>query len=431
MSKTKPAPAGFSFALAWFHTYILRIMFGKATSFVRQFDNSLWILSAGWFVSAAGFAISIPFIAIYFHAELGLSMSEIGLFFGALAVVRSIFQAVGGEVSDRMERITLAVYSQIFRAAAFAVLAVSIYRDWGFWPVAAALAVNAMFGAVFQPVANAMVSDIVPADKRLDGYAITRSAGNLGWAVGPAVGGFFAGYSYGILFVFSSAATLVSGLVFLFFLKPVKTIRTQEKFKFSDLVAIRKDSYLARHSLLIFALYLVVAQLMAPFSVYTVEIVKISEHQLGLLYTLNGLMVVLLQIPVTRLLAKYKLTSQLAAGAFLYAIGYGMVGLLVGFEYFIIAIIIVTLGEIIMSPPSLTLTSRLAPDGRMGRYMGIFGFFVASGWSFGPLYGGVILDHFGSHAAVAWALIASLAILAGFGYMLFTRVLPDRFNIKD
>ncbi|MEW6412373.1 MAG: MFS transporter [Candidatus Zixiibacteriota bacterium] len=406
-------------------------MLGKAIAFIRQFDKSLWILSAGWFVSAAGFAISIPFIAIYFHAELGMSMSEIGVFFGAMAVVRSVFQAVGGEVSDRMERNTLMVYSQIFRAVAFAVLAISIYQDWGFWPIASSLGVNAIFGAVFQPVANAVVSDIVPADKRLDGYAITRSAGNLGWAVGPALGGFFAGYSYGILFVMSSAATLISGLVFLFFMKPVPTVRVQERFKFSDLMAIKKDPYLARHSLLIFALYLVVAQLMAPFSVYTVEMVKISEHQLGLLYTLNGLIVVLFQIPVTRLLAKYKLTSQLAAGAFLYAVGYGMVGLLVGFEYFVVAIVIVTIGEIVMSPPSLTLTSNLAPEGRMGRYMGIFGFFVASGWSFGPLYGGVILDQFGANAAIAWALIASLAILAGFGYMLFTRSLPDRFNIRD
>ncbi len=142
-------------------------------------------------------------------------------------------------------------------------------------------------------------------------------------------------------------------------------------------------------------------------------------------------MVVLLQIPVTKILARYRLTVQLAMGAFVYAIGYGMVGVLAGFELFVLAIMVVTMGEIFMSPASLALTSRLAPEGRMGRYMGIFGFFVASGWSFGPLYGGVILDHFGTNAPLAWTLIASLAVLSGVGYMLFTRKLPEKFNVQN
>ncbi|UCE24890.1 MAG: MFS transporter, partial [Candidatus Zixiibacteriota bacterium] len=223
----------------------------------------------------------------------------------------------------------------------------------------------------------------------------------------------------------------VSGLVFLFFLKPPQALMAQDRFKLSDLIDIRKDPFLAGHSILIFALYLVVAQLIAPFSVYAVEMVRITEHQLGLLYALNGLMVVLLQIPVTRMLSKYRLTTQLALGAFVYAIGYGMVGTLVGFEYFVLAIFVVTVGEIFMSPPSLALTSRLAPDGRMGRYMGIFGFFVASGWSFGPLYGGVILDYFGTNAPLAWALISSLAIISGMGYLIFNKKLPARFNVGE
>ncbi|NOY87775.1 MAG: MFS transporter [FCB group bacterium] len=406
-------------------------MFAAIKKYVSQFNKNLWILSGGWFVSALGFAISIPFIAIYFHKELGLTMTQIGLFFGAMAIVRSTFQVVGGEVSDRLERQRLLFFAQLFRSGAFLLLALTIFEKWGFWPVAIVLLINSIFGGIFQPVANAMVSDILPAKKRLDGYAITRTTGNLGWAVGPAIGGFFAGYSYGLLFVISSIITFMSAMIIGIFLKAPKTIRVPERFKFSDIIAIKDDPYLARHSILIFLLYLVVAQLIAPFSVYSVDMVKISEHQLGFLYALNGLLVVLLQIPVTKILSRYKLTIQLALGALIYAVGYSMVGIFVGFHYFILAIIIVTSGEIIMSPPSLTLTSHLAPKGRIGRYMGIFGFFVASGWSFGPLYGGVILDHFGNAPAIAWILISSLALLSGIGYLFFTRMLPDKYNIKE
>ena len=206
--------------------------------------------------------------------------------------------------------------------------------------------------------------------------------------------------------------------------------KPQEAFRLSDLVAIRKDVRLAVHCVLCMLLYLVVAQLMAPFSVYVVEIVGFSEARLGLLFTLNGLMVTGLQIPVTRLAGRSRFTSQLALGALLYFVGYGSLGFLSEYWFFLAVIVVVTSGEMLMSPPSLTLISRLAPDGRMGRYMGVYGFFVTGGWSFGPLYGGWFLDHFGDRPEIAWLLIASLALVAAIGFLVFGSKLDDQLNRK-
>ncbi|MEA3297098.1 MAG: MFS transporter, partial [candidate division Zixibacteria bacterium] len=385
----------------------------------------LWVLSVGRFVGAMGFAASLPFIAIYFHSKFGMSMTEIGLFFGLTAVVRSAFQLVGGEISDRIQRKWLLVHSQLLRSVLFFILAWGISVNWDFWWIASTLLINAIFGAIFHPVANALVSDILPKGQRLDGYAITRAGGNLGWAVGPAIGGFLATSSYSLLFIISGFITLMSGLIFWIMLKTPKAASPLDKFKLSDVIAVRKDHAMVRHLVLTFILYLVVAQLIVPFSVYSVEMVGISKTQLGSLYTINGLMVVFLQIPVTRLLSRYSLPMQLAYGSFLYAIGYGMMGILAGFEYFVLALIVVTTGEIVMSPPSLALTSRLAPEGHMGRYMGIYGFFVAASWSFGPLFGGLILDRFGGSPIAAWMLISSLAIVSGVGYYYYR----ERFTI--
>ncbi len=395
----------------------MHIRFG----YLRQFDRNLWGLSFGWFVAAVGFAAAMPFISIYFHSRYGMSVTEIGGFFGILAVVRSLLQAVGGEISDRVQRRSLLIFAQLCRALSFAALAVTIYWDMGFWAVAAALFVQTVFGSIFHPAANAMVSDILPPKQRLDGYAVTRSAGNFGWAIGPALGGFIAAESYGLLFVISAVMALASAIVFWLLVQTPKTTVVQDRFRFKDISTITRDPLLARHCVLTLMLYLVVAQLIVPFSVYSVEMVGISQVQLGTLYTINGLLVVALQIPVTRLLGRYSLSGQMALGGFIYAIGYGIVGYLVGYEWFILAIVIVTMGEIAMSPPSLTLLSRLAPDGRMGRYMGIYGVFMAAGWSLGPLYGGFALDMFSSNPALAWALISSLAAFSGLGYLLSRR----------
>jgi MFS family permease len=406
-------------------------LFSRLKNFFSEFGKDLWILAFGWFVSALGFAASIPFISIYFYSELKLSTTEIGVFFAVIAIVRSLFQMVGGELSDRISRRKMLIHSQALRVVTFIFLGLAIQYNWGFWAIGVIFTFNSIVGAVFMPTVNALVVDILPSNKRLDGYAISRSAGNLGWAAGPALGGFLAAKSYAILFYLSGGITLVSVFIFWLFLVVPEVGKNQERFRFSDLLAVRNDTNLARHVVLIFFLYLVIAQLIAPMSLYTVEMVGITESQLGILFTLNGLVVVLMQVPVTRLLARFRFTSQLAWGAMLHFIGYTMFGIFIGFEYFIFYVIILSMGEVVLSPPSLTLTSHLAPPGRTGRYMGVHGFFVTAGWSLGPLYGGVILDQFGHTPAIAWLIISSLALLASVGYMIFGRYLPLKYNIKE
>ncbi len=401
-------------------------------AFFREFDSRLWVLVSGWFVAALGFAASIPFLSIYFHGELGLSASEIGFFFAGQAIVRALFQAVGGELSDRLGRRGLVIHSQTIRAGSFLLLGVAIAYHWGFWWITLLFTINSVFGSLFMPAVNALVSDILPPEKRLYGYAIARSASNLGWAVGPAIGGFLAKASYPSLFYISAALTFLSAMIFRFYLTvPPLTNAPTDKFRMRDLIAVKDDKNLAIHAGLTFILYLVVAQLIAPFSVYAVEMIGLSEAKLGLLFTVNGLLVAILQIPITRMFAHRTFTFQLALGSMLYFVGYGMMGILIGFEYFMLALFVVTVGEVTMSPPGLTLTSRLAPPGRLGRYLGIRGFMETAGWSLGPLYGGVILDHFGTQPAIAWLLISSLALVAAFGYWRFGRTLPREYNIKE
>ncbi len=319
-------------------------MLQRQLQFFRQFDPRLWVLVAGWFVAALGFAASIPFLSIYFHSELGLSTSQIGLFFAAQAIVRSIFQAVGGEMSDRMGRRGILIHSQTIRAFSFLLLGMAIAYHWGYWWITVLFTVNSIFGSLFMPAVYSLVADILPPEKRLYGYAVARSANNLGWAVGPAIGGYLAKASYPSLFYLSAVLTLSSALIFRFFLKvPPLTNAPTDKFRMRDLIAVKDDKNLATHAVLTLLLYLVVAQLIAPFSVYAVSMVGISETQLGFLFTLNGLMVALLQIPITRLFAHKTFTYQLALGSVFYFVGYGMLGILIGFEYFIFALFVVTL----------------------------------------------------------------------------------------
>jgi len=400
------------------------------SAYFRKFDYRLWILAGGWVSSAMGFAIALPFLSLYFHSELGISLSGIGIFLGINAVVRSVFQALGGELADRLGRYPLMVTGQIVRSVIFWGMAYAVYMNWGFYPIGGMLVVNSVFGAMFQPAANATVSDLVGVENRTEAYSIVRVAGNFGWAIGPALGGYLSEHSWSLLFIIAGAMTVVSGTIIALFLRGIKRKKLDnDKFRFSDVTALRSQTMLLKYIALIFIMYLVVSQYITPFSLYAVDFIGISKTSLGYLFTINGLMVVLFQMPVTSALKKTRLTIQLALGSIIYAIGFLMVGMTATVIAFAAAMIIITIGELFVSPPALTITANMAPEGRTGRYMGIYGFAVTAGWSLGPLLGCTLLDLFKPHFIYFWCIIGALALIAAMGYYRLTSQIPSELNI--
>ncbi len=404
-------------------------MFDKLKVYINKFDRRLWILAIGWIASSAGFSISIPFIAIYFHSELGISLIEIGLFFGVTAIIRATTQAMAGELSDRLGRYSLMVTAQLIRTFIFFVTAIAIYYESGFLVLGSLLILNAIFGAIFQPAAQAAVADLVEFKDRIDAYAVVRVAGNFGWALGPGIGGFVAASSYSTLFIISGCMTLISGLIIAKYLSGIKPQGNNNGLlKLKDIFTYKGNELILKFVFYVFVIYLVFAQLIAPFSLYSVELIGISKAQLGILFMLNGLMVAAFQLPTTRLIKKFRLTSQLALGSIIFACGYIFVGFSTTFVLFIIAMVFITMGENCVSPPALALTANLAPEGRTGRYMGIYGFAVTFGWSLGPLIGNTLLDWFKPNYIFSWGIISALALFGAIGFKSISKIIPDDLN---
>lgn len=392
------------------------------------FDKRIYILGFGWLVTSIGFAMVIPFLSIYFHSELGMTMSAIGLFFGVTAVLRAIPQPMAGWLSDRFGRVRIMGWSQVLRALTFAAVAYAMAEGAGFWIIGAIIGLNYIFGAVLHPAANAMVADIVAKQDRIPAYAFLRITGNLGWAIGPAMGGFIAHVSYARLFFISGLLALSSGLVFMLLLKEVKTEKPIDfhAFKIKDIFNLSKDRLLLRHCLISLLLFLAVAQFIAPFSVYVTDNLDITKSQLGTLYAVNGFMVVFLQFFMSALFRKWKLTNQLIIGAINYSLVYLYLVFAGDFSHLVIFMIFMTLGEMVVSPPSVTIVANLSPPSAYGRYMGVFGLFQMAGWSLGPTVGGVLLDIFAYNPAHTWFVISGMALLAAFlFYRMSLKLSPD------
>jgi MFS family permease len=278
-----------------------------------------------------------------------------------------------------------------------------------------------------------MIADVARREERTAAFSMLRIAGNLGWSIGPAMGGFLAHFSYSSLFFFSAVLNLISGIYFLVTLRDLpRSERTADAaFRFRDLLDLRRDRLILHHCAISFLVFLVMAQLIAALSVYTVDTIGITQAELGTLYTLNGLMVVVLQLPTSMAFRKCSLTRQLAIGSIVYAAGYLLVGIAGGYLTLFICMIVITMGEIITIPPALTLVTNLSPAGAYGRYMGMFGFFQTGGWSFGPTVGGILLDLFPTRPLFTWGFIGGIALTAAALYLRFGRQLSDLVNSES
>jgi MFS family permease len=154
-----------------------------------------------------------------------------------------------------------------------------------------------------------------------------------------------------------------------------------------------------------------------------------TERQVGLLFSLNGAVVVLLQYWAAKILERMRLTAGLAAGCLFYAAGYAAVGFAGGMANAALGVAVLTLGEVLVSPGVHTLAANIAPEGRKGRFLGVLGILQQTGSALGIMLGGIGNQRLSAWWPPApWCLVASLALACAFGFASLRRRLLSREN---
>jgi len=400
----------------------LRSIWANLETVVERYDHRFWTLVAIQLIVAVGFGAAMPFVSLYLHSQLGVPMTLVGTILLVSALVASSGRIVGGEIADRLGRRPLVLAGMIARAAVFALMALAIYLRWSVWAVAAIFMVIRMVGAIVRPGLMAMVSDVVLPENRVEAFALFRIGTNAGWAIGPAIGGFMISVShYSSLFVLTTLASLIGlALVILFVRESIVTTES-ERFALKRVLDVGRDVRFLIFCGWAVLLFIVMAQFASTLAVFSTENIGISEAQLGWLFTINGIAVVLFQWPAARLAARIGIRWGLVLGCLGYAIGYFTVGLVPNFGFLVGSMVIITLGEVVFSPVSMAAVANMAPEARVGRYMGFYGLTEALGWSVGPFLGGVLYDQLAHSPVALWGSLASIGVVAAFGFALTQR----------
>lgn len=387
--------------------------------FVRRFKPGIWYITIVGFINSAGFSLSLPYVALYLNEDRGVSMTVVGLIILITGMISAAVQLYSGALCDKFGRRPLLIASMASGTTLFGVMAFLIGITAPVWAIV--LAYTGVRSAIMManPAVQAMIVDQCPREKLAEANGLVRIGGNLGWAAGPALGGFLlSSLPFSGLF---GVATAMRGVALV-----VAIVLVKESFKgCSEHVTLRsifkagQDPTFLAFTLLCLLLFLAMGQMSSTLSVYTVERVGFSSAQYGSLLSLNGLMVVALQYPVTRALGRISKKSALILGSCLYAIGYFSMSLVGPYPVALAAMAVVTMGEITIAPTTLAVVGELSPATWRGRYMGFYGLSETLGISTGPLLGGVLLDGFPSGRVAIWGTIAAAALSAALGFALW------------
>jgi MFS family permease len=377
---------------------------------LRALPRAFWVLVAGTFVNRFG-SFVYPFLTIVL-TNRGRSIGEIGLVIAGYGA-GGLFAALGGGwFADRFGRRNTIVLGTI----ANALFVFALY----FASTIPALVVLTLFaglsGGFYHPASNALVADLIPESRRLAAYAVLRQAANAGFAFGTAAGGFLVSHSTFWLFTGDAVSTATFGLMALALLPHgLRSISTQARWK--DAIAhIRHDTRFWA----LFAAQFLTALVFSQFvSSYALEVTSRHIHLgslrpeqiFGVLIGWNGILVMLLELPLTRFTQRFNPRRVMCFGYILIGGGFAMNLAPGGFLMLAVSMAIFTVGETFAMPMIQTWVAHLAPESMRGRYIGA----LATAWSSASMVGPAIgLQVFGYSPAVLWLGCGALGLLAAF-----------------
>lgn len=386
----------------------------KYLSVIEEYPRQFWLLFWGMLLSTIGASMIWPFLTIYASERLELPLTQTASLVTINSASSLIMTFVAGQITDRAGRKKVMVISLITNAILYFFLSsANTYVQF-----ATLMALLGASNPLYRVGANAMLADLIPPEKRADGYAIIRLSDNAGVAIGPSIGGFIAAASQFFAFYIAASGLFLYGLVLLFF--AVETLPQHTKdiqisvFDQGSYKSVFKDisfiSFVANSTLGLLANSLMWVLL----PVYATQVLNIPKQMYGFLPTTNAFMIVLFQVMITRWTKRYRPLRMTALGMLFYAIGVGSVALGSNFWGLWISMIIITIGEMIIVPTGSAYVANISPEHMRGRYMGIYSLTWSLSIGIGPLLGGILSDNYGPSATWIGGLVIGLTSMSLF-----------------
>lgn len=396
--------------------------------YLHQFHPIVWVLLIGTILARGSSFMTLPFLSIYLSRHMDLSPVIIGLTIGISPLMGTVGGFIGGHLSDRFGRKKVMLISLF--AIAFVYFGFMIASSQGWFILLNAL--NGQCNSFFEPTSQALMADVTEKENRMKAYSLRYTAINIGASVGPLLGAYLAISSAKLSFVFTGSTYLLYAFVLLFFMEKLvieqEEQNTKKPVNFKDAFRIIKTD----KALLFFVLGGILVnlgyiQIDSNLPQFLQTTMTNGVFIFSVLLTINAVMVVFLQMPISHFAERWQPMQTMIIGALLMATGLFCFCFVNGWVTAIVSVVFLTVGEILIFPSSSLLIDELAPDHLRGTYFGA-GQFRKIGNFIGPIFGGYLMSHF--HGRIMFWII-SLVVLTSIVFFKIGNEIYVKMNVTS
>ncbi len=376
----------------------------------------MWILALVALVLRSGTMI-VPFLTVYLTIELRFSMAEAGIcmsFFG-LGSVAGAF--AGGKLTDRYG----AYYVQLLALLGGGLMIWLLRAADTVWLFSLVAFWLSAIADSFRPAIMAAVKQFSSQENLTRSMSLIRLAINLGFAVGPSLGGLLAqSYGFGVLFWGNGAACMAAAVIFgssIPHSSPQKPKSESTKATKSQYSPYADGNFLVFLALLVLSM-MAFMQLLSSFPLFLKNELNFSESKIGALMAMNGLLIALLEMPIVFSFEKrFNTLILVSIGTALIAVSY-LVLLLHSVRAAVVCMLLLTIGEILQFPFSNSYVAQKSGDSP-GEYMGLYFVAIAVAQILSPFAGLWLAENYGF--TILWLSICCMGLVSAAGFLVLKK----------
>ncbi|MDQ4139203.1 MAG: MFS transporter [Bacteroidota bacterium] len=379
-------------------------------------SRTAWMLALVMFINRSG-AMVLPFLSVYLTESLHFTVLQVGFTLSLFGLGSMFGSFLGGWLTDKFGHFWVQIMSLMLGGSFFFLLLT--FKT--FTAFASGVFVLSLITECLRPANSASVSFYTNNTNITRAFSLNRMAINLGFSIGPALGGILATFSYRWLFLADGFSSLAAGLFFYFYFRHRSGQQVVAENKSKATLTQRQSPYhdqkFILYAILSCCFGIVFFQFFSNLPLYYRQVYFLPETTIGILFALNGAVVFSLEMVLVYLLGqRYKLAHLISVGTLLAGFSFVIFIWFKGVWILYLAMFLLSIAEILAMPFMATVPVQRSQIENRGAYMGMFNLSYSVAFVVGPYLGSSLISHFGFSGL--WWFTGILASIAAFGFWL-------------
>lgn len=385
-------------------------------------SRPVWLLALVMLVNRSGTMV-IPFMTVYLTRQLHFTLGQAGLVMSLFGVGSIAGAYLGGRLTDRIGHYFVQINALILGGLGF----IALGQLQTLSQLCIGIFLLSLIAETFRPANGAAIANYSNNENRTRAYSLNRLAVNLGWSIGPLLGGFLATLGWDYLFWVDGLTCIAAGVVLLLFLpRPAAANNSATEPDYAVSILPKQSAY--RDKTYLWFIFFVVFNAIAFFQfffvvpVYFRQVLGLSEFQIGLSMSLNGLLIVAVEmLLVYRLDGRRNPLTYIIGGVLLNGLAFLLMNIFAGFVVAAVltCVLAITFGEMLSMPFMNAYWASRANDRNRGQYAGLYSMAFSVAHILAPTVGAQVGQRAGF--TVLWYLIAGSCGISALGFWWLSR----------